>query len=110
MPWQVVVTNTAQQQLASVTDARVRELLKKRLLGLGEDPDKQGKALTGELAGYRSIRAVGQRYRILYKLRSGVVTVYVVAIGIRKEGSKADIYELARRLLRLGLLEPDQNP
>jgi hypothetical protein len=34
-----------------------------------------------------------------------VVTVYVVFVGIRKEGDKKDVYGLARRLPRFGLLE-----
>ncbi len=58
-----------------------------------------------ELIGYRSIRAVGQRYRILYKLYEGRVTVLVVALGIRKDGDKQDAYELARKLKRQGLLD-----
>ena len=62
-----------------------------------------------ELSGvpHRSLRAAGQRYRIIYQVDNGAVIVYVVLIGLRKEGSKADIYELAQRLVRLGLLDPD---
>ena len=57
--------------------------------------------MNGELMGYRSIRAVGQRYRIIYRLD----VVFVVALGIRKEGDKANVYELAKKMLRLGLLD-----
>lgn len=57
-----------------------------------------------ELAGYRSLRAVGQRYRILYKVTPETVIVSIVALGIRKEGDKADVYALAKKLIRLGLL------
>ncbi len=60
-----------------------------------------------DLAGYRSIRAVGQRYRILYKLEAERVVVAVVALGMRKEGDKADIYALAKKLARLGLLDTE---
>lgn len=31
--------------------------------------------------------------------------VLVVALGIRKEGDKKDVYNLAKKLIRLGLLE-----
>jgi len=62
--------------------------------------------LTGELAGHRSLRAAGQRYRILYRVERNQVLVLVVAVGIRREGSRSDIYELARKLLRLRLAEP----
>jgi mRNA interferase RelE/StbE len=59
----------------------------------------------GELAGYRAVRAVGQRYRIIYRVERGLITVLVVAVGRRKEGDRKDIYELARRLLRQRLLD-----
>lgn len=107
MQHEVLITAEAQRQLASITDRRVREKLKERLKALSSDPDLQGKALTGDLAGYRSLRAVGQRYRLLYKLETGQVIVYVVAVGLRREGRKSDVYELAKKLLRLGLLEPN---
>ena len=64
-------------------------------------------ALTGSLARYHSLRAAGQRYRVVYRIEADRVIVYVVLIGIRKEGSKADIYELAERLVRLGLADPN---
>lgn len=72
---------------------------------LAEDPEKQGKALVGEWAGYRSIRAVGQRYRVIYRLIDDRIVVCVVAVGIRLEGSRDDVYALARKLFRLRLLE-----
>ena len=40
------------------------------------------------------------RYRILYKPEGERVTVYVVAVGLRKEGDKADIYQVAQKLLK----------
>jgi len=58
-----------------------------------------------ELAGYHSLRAVGQRYRIIYKVKEEEVLVVVVTLGIRKEGDKKDVYELAKKLIRLGLLD-----
>lgn len=57
-----------------------------------------------ELAGYRSLRTVGQRYRILYRVEERQVIVHIVALGIRKAGDKADVYALAKKLIRLGLL------
>ena len=93
--------------LGSIRDRRVRQGLSERIDGLANEPDKQGKPLTGELHGVRSLRAVGQRYRILYRLERQRVVVLVVAVGIRKEGSKDDVYSVARKLLRLRLLEPE---
>ena len=51
---------------------------------------------------------MGQRYRIIYRVEEDRVLVLVVAIGIRKEGNQKDIYSLARKILRLRLLEPPQ--
>ena len=51
-----------------------------------------------------SVRAVGQRYRIVYRVERREVVVLIVAVGRRKASDKNDIYELAKKLLRLGLL------
>jgi len=90
--------------LEAIQDRRVRDKIRDRIDGLAEEPEKQGKPLTGELTGYRSLRAVGQRYRIIYRIEEGKVLVHVMALGIRKEGSGKDIYMLAQKLLRLRLL------
>ena len=57
----------------------------------------------------RSARAVGQRYRILYRAEEERVVVLVVALGLRREGDRKDIYELARKLVRLRLHEPEKD-
>ena len=54
---------------------------------------------TGLLQGYRSIRPVGQRYRIVYQIFEEKVTVAIVGVGRRKEGNKRDIYTLMEKLL-----------
>jgi mRNA interferase RelE/StbE len=91
--------------LQDVSDSRLQELIVKRVKQLESEPEKQGKPLLGELAGLRSVRAVGQRYRILYRVERNRVVVLVVAMGIRKEGSRRDIYSLAKKLLRAKLIE-----
>jgi mRNA interferase RelE/StbE len=98
--WRILVTAEAKRQLAQITDLRVRDLVKNALQGLRTEPDKQGKSLAGELEGYRSLRVVGQRYRILFKPEHERVTVYIVAVGMRKAGDKTDVYEVAGKLLR----------
>ncbi len=103
--WTVGLTQHAQIQLATIKDRRVQEGLKSSLKRLEYEPELQGKPLIEELAGYRSIRAVGQRYRIIYKVEDERVMVLVVALGIRKEGDKKDVYNLAKKLIRLGLLD-----
>jgi mRNA interferase RelE/StbE len=103
--WRIKLTIPALRQLEAIKDTRIRESIGRRINALENDPEKQGKPLAEELAGYRSIRAVGQRYRILYKLQAEQVVVLVVTVGIRKEGDKADVYALAKKLEQLGLLD-----
>lgn len=106
MTYKIVIAPVALKMLQAIRDSRIRKLIGGRIDQLAVEPEKQGKPLTGDLIGYRSLRAAGQRYRIIYKVERTKVTVFIAAPGIRREGSKADIYALARKLLRLGLLPP----
>jgi mRNA interferase RelE/StbE len=69
------------------------------LIKLKVESEKQGKALVDNLSGFRSVRAVGQRYRIVYKVEPAQVLVLVVGVGRRKDGDKKDIYTLLQKLL-----------
>ena len=104
-PFRVRLTPTAQAMLSAIKDHRIREAIRDRIDGLAHDPEKQGTPLLGELKGLRSLRVVGQRYRIIYRIHAGKVEVIVMAIGLRREGDRDDIYRLAQRLIRLGLFE-----
>ena len=106
MPFEILFTSEANKMLGEISDRRIRDQIIRRIENLAEDPDKQGKALTGDLSGYRAIRASGQRYRIIYSVERNVVQVIIVAAGIRRACDRRDIYNLARRLVRLGLIEP----
>jgi len=105
MRWQIIILPVAEKLLAEISDKRIRQSISRRIDSLTYEPEKQGKPLKDELMGYRSIRAVGQRYRIIYKVDDEKVIVGIVALGIRKEGDKKDAYALATRLARLGLLD-----
>jgi len=104
--YQVIIYPNALKMLGDISDRRIQEKIRDRINTLVEDPEKQGKPLLGEFIGYRSLRAVGQRYHIIYRVEKNSVLVLVVALGIRKEGDKGDIYALAKKLLRLRLLGP----
>ncbi|MBL7048141.1 MAG: type II toxin-antitoxin system RelE/ParE family toxin [Nitrospira sp.] len=91
--------------LQNIPDTRIRKKIAETIDRLSEAPDKQGKQLVAELSGLRSIRAVGQRYRIIYKIIKDEVVVAVIAAGIRKDGDRGDIYQLAKKLIRLRLIE-----
>jgi len=102
--YRIVLTPAARDMLADITDRRIQENLRERIDGLAHQPGFQGKLLVGYLAGYRSVRAARQRYRILYRIEHQEEMVVVAAVGIRKAGDKSDIYALAQRLFRLKLL------
>ena len=66
---------------------------------LKSEPEKQGKPLVDKLQGYFRVRAVGQRYRIVYRVVEDRVMVLVVGVGRRKDGDKRDVYRVMERLL-----------
>ena len=66
-----------------------------RLETLAANPE-HGKPLQADLKRYRSVR-IG-RYRIIHRYDQGTDIVWVVAVGIRKEGSKEDIYRRVAKL------------
>lgn len=51
-----------------------------------------GKPLKGNLQDYRSIRSVGQRYRIIYQVKESEIEVIIVVVGIRRDGNKKMIF------------------
>ena len=104
MTWRVLITPAAFEMIKGIDDQRLRRRVSDAIDGLSEDPEKKGKPLIGELAGFRSMRAGGQRYRVIYKIEKEQVIVVVVAVGRRKEGDRRDIYSLARKLFEQKLL------
>jgi mRNA-degrading endonuclease RelE of RelBE toxin-antitoxin system len=66
------------------------------------NPPQAGKQLTGSLYPYRRLR-VG-RYRIIYSISSDAdpPEVRFLYCGLRKQGSKKDVYERLYRVLRRG--------
>jgi mRNA interferase RelE/StbE len=92
--------------IADVQDRRVRAKIIETINGLASEPEKKGKRLVAELDGYHSVRVVGQRYRIIYRVDNEKGIVLVIAAGIRREGDRKDVYALAKKLIRARLLEP----
>jgi mRNA interferase RelE/StbE len=97
--YDIQLTPLVLEMLAEVKDRREQEKLRDRIDQLKIEPEKQGKALVDNLSGFRSIRAVGQRYRIVYKVEQDRVMVVVVGLGRRKDGDKKDIYSILEKLL-----------
>ncbi len=101
---QIIITPLAEKQLACISDRRIQQGIERAIESLEVNPDIKGKALIGPLSGCRSVRAVAQRYRVIYKINYEQETVFIVALGIRKEGDRADIYALATKLVKAGIL------
>ncbi|MBI4304148.1 MAG: type II toxin-antitoxin system RelE/ParE family toxin [Chloroflexi bacterium] len=104
MAYQIEITPTALEALEAIADRRTRSAIMRRIDALAEEPEKQGKPLRGWLAGFFSARAAGQRYRVVYRVDAGEELVLVYMVGIRKEGSRRDVYALAERLAQRGLI------
>jgi len=101
MVYEIRFTEEATEMLADIKKGNKRsyekilEVVKK----LADEPEKRGKPLADQLSGLRSIRAAGQRFRIVYEVNESQVTVLVVGVGLRKQGDRGDIYAKLQRLL-----------
>ena len=104
MAYRIDITPTAFEALEAIRDRRTRSAVVRRIDALTEEPDKQRNALRGDLAGFVSVRAAGQRYRVVHRVDETKQGVVVYLVGVRREGSREDVYALAQRLVRRGLL------
>ncbi|MFN0118320.1 MAG: type II toxin-antitoxin system RelE family toxin [Elusimicrobiota bacterium] len=104
MTYSIRLSIAAQAMLVEISDRRIRQKIADKINQLKLNPEMQGKPLSGELSQYRSIRAAAQRYRIIYQVIRGQVVVLVIAIGIRKDQDRSDIYQRVKKLIRLKLL------
>ena len=105
MTWRVFLTPTALRMLHAIksADAAAYRKILEKVRGLRNPPERQGRALVGPLKGLRRIVAAG-RYRVIYRILKETVIVHVLAAGVRREGDKRDIYEIAQKLIRAKLL------
>lgn len=108
MKYVVRISKEALKQLKDITDRRIRQEIFDRIKALENDPEEQGKPLRNELAGLRSIRVVNQRFRVIYEVQKEQVVVVVVAVGIRKQGDRADVYRKAALLARTTRFSTDE--
>ncbi len=108
MKYRIEITPAALDMIQGIKDRRITRQVVERIDRLQDDPEKQGKPLLGALSGYRSVRAAGQRFRVIFKIEDKTIVIVVIAIGLRKEGDKKDIYALARKMIRLNLIEDNR--
>ena len=99
--FEIELTPEAETMLVGIADRRVQRKIVKRMEELAAAPNL-GKPMVDLLQGYRSLRALGQRYRIIYRVDESSRSIRVCAIGLRKEGDKKDVYKLAQKLFKRG--------
>lgn len=97
-------TMTAVELLSKIGNKKIQNSIMTESKLLPGDPEK-GKPLLAELKNFRSIRVYGGRYRVIYKIKKDDSIIYIHVIGIRREGDKNDVYSLAKKLFKAGLLE-----
>jgi mRNA interferase RelE/StbE len=109
--YHVTTTGAAEQMFRRIGSASTLKKIRDKIDLLKSSP-LRGKPLTKELAGYRSMPASG-RYRVVFRVSETPVvvknvrydgTVFVCAIGIRRDGSKSDVYAVATALANRGQL------
>ena len=98
--YEVLYTDAAADMLAEIQDRRIQKKLADMVDSLAESPESRGKALLRDLFGFRCIRAIGQRYRIVCTVDTVSLQVIIVGVGIRKDGDRGDIYERMRRVIQ----------
>ena len=82
-------------------DAKTKERIKKKCREyLSENPEKVGEPLRQELAAYRKLKMFND-YRIIYRVDKKRSTVYILAVGIRRN---QEIYQEAVKRLKLSRL------
>jgi mRNA interferase RelE/StbE len=102
MTYAIEISDEAMVMLSEIVDRRIRLKLLDRIGKLAEAPKQQGKPLADILAGFRSVRAVGQRYRIIYMVHRRVVKVVVVGVGLRSQVHRKDVYSLTGKARQKG--------
>ena len=105
--YKIKLTALAAENIKLLNSGTQKQVVKK-IEELKAEPLLLGKALRGPLKELRSVRAAGQRYRIIYKVVKEDIIVVVVAVGIRKAGDKSDIYELMKKYIRTGLIGKEE--
>ena len=100
-PYRIIVSPAAAKMIRGIRDRRAQRQVLDKIRGLANDPEDQGRALLDEFAGMRRVPAAG-RYRIVYAVRRLRRVVAVLAVGMRREGSRDDVYRALARLIRRG--------
>jgi mRNA interferase RelE/StbE len=97
-------TMTAVELLNRIGNKKIQKSIMDESKSLISNP-MRGKPLLAELKKFRSIRVFGGRYRLIYKIKNEDNQIHIHVVGIRREGDKSDVYSIAKKLFKAGLLE-----
>ena len=115
--YDVAFTTRAAALLRDISDGKARKAIGAKVDDLRTDAELRGKPLQDDLRDYRSMPAAG-RYRVIFRVHPPVPAndpaapppngkVYIVCVGIRKDGAKNDVYALASKMFKRGELTPE---
>ena len=97
MDYRVELTPLALEMIEAIQDKREQQGVIECLQKLKIEPLQQGKPLTADLKGYYSVRAVGQRFRIVYQVKADQILVIVVGTGsVTWDKTTLSVYTLER--------------
>jgi mRNA interferase RelE/StbE len=97
-------TVTSVELLNRIGNKKIQKSIINESKSLTTNPER-GKPLVAELKKFRSLRVYGGRYRVIYKINNEDTAIHIHVVGIRKEGDKTDVYSIAKKLFKAGLLE-----
>jgi mRNA interferase RelE/StbE len=98
--YRLSISETAMEMIHSIKNPKIIDNLKETLIKLTDSPLKQAKPLSGDLKRYFSKRFYFQRYRIIFHIDRNLKEIQIDGVGIRREGSKDDIYNLMKHLIK----------
>ena len=97
--YEIILSEDALVMLDKISNRITRERIARKIDEISQNPTV-GKPLRGDFAGYRSVRAAAQRYRVIYRVEGERLIVYVIWLGMRREGERSDVYATFAKLLR----------
>ena len=92
MEYKIEFTPFAKKQLKKLGNNDIKIILKQIRKRLTNHPKNAGNYLRGELKGYLKLKF--SKYRVVYSVHKEMVTVEIVACGLRK-----NIYEQFKKFL-----------
>ena len=91
--YEIQWTEKAVSLLEQIKDTALRSRIAARAERLKTEPGKQGEPLKYALSGLYST-PVARRYLIIYEVKEDEPVVIIHAVGIHRQGDRADVYNL----------------